>query len=45
LEKIENLQILPETDILEELRNISIKIPLLQTIKEILIYSKTVREM
>jgi tRNA A-37 threonylcarbamoyl transferase component Bud32 len=45
LEKQEKLQSLPETDILEELRNINIKIPLLQSIKEIPIYVKTIRDI
>jgi len=45
LEKQEKLQTLPETDILEELRNITMKIPLLQAIKKIPIYAKTVRDM
>ena len=44
-EKPEKLQILPKTNILEELRNISITMPLLQTIKEIPIYAKIVTEI
>ena len=41
---IEKLVVHPEYDILNELKNICVKIPLLQAIKDILIYSKVIKE-
>lgn len=35
---------LPEFDILDELKNAYVKIPLLKSIKEIAIYAKTIKE-
>jgi hypothetical protein len=35
----------PEFDILNELKNICVKIPLLQAIKDILVYNKVVKEL
>ena len=37
--------ILPEFDILDELKNTYVKIPLLQATKEIPIYAKTIKEL
>jgi len=37
--------LLPDYDMLDELKNVCIKIPLLQAIKEILIFAKTIREL
>jgi hypothetical protein len=42
---IEKPTIRPEFDILNELKNICVKIPLLQAIKDIPIYSKVVKEL
>lgn len=44
-EKKNILEILPEFDTIDELRNITIKIPFLREIKDIPIYSKTIREL
>jgi hypothetical protein len=42
---IEKPIVLPEFDLEAELRNVCVKIPLLQAIKDIPIYAKTVREL
>jgi len=42
---IERKFVLPNYDMLDELRNICIKIPFLQAIKEIPIFSKTIKEL
>ena len=42
---IETLMIRPKYDILSELNNICVKIPLLQAIKDIPIYSKVIKEL
>jgi hypothetical protein len=42
---IENPIILPEFDLEAELRNVCVKIPLLQAIKDIPIYAKTIRDL
>ena len=42
---IEKPVIHPEYDILNELKNVCVKIPLLQAIKDILIYSKLIKEL
>ena len=42
---IEKLVVHPEYNILNELKNICIKIPLLQAIKDIPIYSKVIKEL
>ena len=41
----QNKTILPEFDILDELKNAYVKIPLLKAIKEIPIYAKTIKEL
>jgi hypothetical protein len=42
---IENPIVLPEFDLEAELQNVCVKIPLLQAIKDIPIYAKTVRDL
>ena len=42
---VEKQIIMPNYDFLDELRNVSIKIPLLQAIKEIPILAKTIKEL
>ena len=42
---IEKLVVHPEYDILNELKNIYVKIPLLQAIKDITIYRKVIKEL
>ena len=42
---VEKQIILPDYDMLDELKNVCIKICLLQTIKEILIFEKTIKEL
>jgi len=45
LERLEMKLKQPEFDLVSELRNVCIKIPLLQAIKDIPIYAKTVKEL
>lgn len=45
LERLEMKLKQPEFDLVSELRNVCIKIPLLQEIKDIQIYAKTVRDL
>jgi hypothetical protein len=42
---VEKQILLPDYDMLDELKNVCIKIPLLQAIKEIPIFAKTIREL
>lgn len=44
-EGVEKQILLPDYDILDELKNVFIKYPLLQAIKKIPIFSKTIRDL
>jgi len=42
---VEKQSVLPDYDMIYELKNVCIKIPLLQAIKEILIFAKLIKEL